>query len=66
MKCRTGVKKALKGGELKYDPNAKGLKVVFDLTANAYRMINANTVYEIRLGGKTYLNNKAQEILTTL
>jgi hypothetical protein len=66
MKCRTGVIAKLKGGELKYDAAAKGLKVVFDLTANAYRMINENTVYELRIKGKTYLGENAKQILSTL
>lgn len=66
MKCRTGVTSKLKGGELKYDPNAKGLKVVFDLTCKAYRMIKENSVYELRIKGKTYLGENAKQILSTL
>jgi hypothetical protein len=66
MKCRTGVIAKLKGGELKYDATAKGLKVVFDLTCNAYRMINENSVYELTIKGKTYLGENAKQILSTL
>jgi len=66
MKCRTGVISNLKGGQLNYDAEAKGLKSVFDLACNGYRMINANTVYELNFSGKTYLGAKAQEILKTL
>ena len=43
MKCRTGVTAKLKGGELPYDPTSKGLKPVFDLACNNYRMVNVNT-----------------------
>lgn len=66
MKCRTGVTKKLKGGQLAFDPTAKGLKVVFDLVANDYRMINVNTVYELTIGGKTYLNENAKKLIFEL
>jgi len=66
MKCRTGVTTKLKGGELPYDPMSKGLKPVFDLACNNYRMVNVNTVYEVSFGGKTYLNDRAKELLITL
>lgn len=66
MKCRTGVISKLRGGELQYDAASKGLKVVFDLACNGYRMINANTVYELRIKGKTYLGETAKQILQTL
>ena len=66
MKCRTGVTANLKGGELPYDPTSKGLKPVFDLACNNYRMVNVNTVYEVSFGGKVYLNDRAKELLITL
>ena len=47
MICRKGVKKHLKGGELMFDPNEKGLAVVFDMKKNAYRMININTLQKL-------------------
>ena len=66
MKCRTGVKSKLKGGELAFDPQAKGLKVVFDMVANGYRMINLNTIYELRIGNKTYLGENARKQIEQL
>ena len=66
MKCRTGVTAKLKGGELPYDPTSKGLKPVFDLACNNYRMINVNTVYEASFQGRVYLGNKAVELIKQL
>ena len=54
MICRKGVKKHLKGGELMFDPNEKGLAVVFDMKKNAYRMININTLEKITVDKATY------------
>ena len=54
MICRKGVKKHLKGGELMFDPNEKGLAVVFDMKKNAYRMININTLEKIVVDKATY------------
>lgn len=44
MICRLGVKKFLKGIGLKFNPENKGLIVVFDMQKNNYRMINLNTL----------------------
>lgn len=49
MVCRTGVKKHLKGGELKHNPAELGHLVVFDVQKKEYRTINLNTVKEISL-----------------
>ena len=54
MICRKGVKKHLKGGELMFDPNEKGLAVVFDMKKNAYRMININTLEKFVVDKATY------------
>lgn len=54
MRCRTGVYKYLKGGELKFSPQSKGLKVVYCLDKKSYRMINLNTISMIRIQGKEY------------
>lgn len=66
MNCRTGVTSKLKGGELAYDPSAKGLKVVYDIKANDYRMVNINTVYELVIQGKRFLNESAKAKLLEL
>ena len=45
---RRKVTKHLKGGELAYDPIEKGLIPVYDLKSEGYRMINSQTVKEIK------------------
>jgi len=40
MNARLGVKAYLKGGELPYDPESKGLIPVYSLDSKGYRMIN--------------------------
>ena len=62
MNCRLGVKKYLKGGELPYDPVAKGLIPVWDLIAakkqdgsEGYRTISINTISSAKIGGKEYI-----------
>lgn len=58
MNCRLGVKKYLHGGELPYDPVAKGLLPVWDpvaaKTSDGYRIINTNTISSAKIGGKEY------------
>lgn len=54
MNCRKGVTKHLKGGELAFNPNAKGLVVVFDAQKKAYRMININTLQSVTIDKATY------------
>ena len=58
MNCRLGVKKYLHGGELPYDPVAKGLLPVWDpvaaKTSDGYRIINTNTILSAKIGGKEY------------
>lgn len=54
MTCRLGVTKHLKGGELGYDAQSKGLLSVYDMSAAGYRMINLDTVTELRANGQVY------------
>lgn len=49
MKCRIGVTKYLKGGELPYDPVEKGLVPVYDMEKQDYRVINIRTIKSISL-----------------
>ena len=51
MVARLGVRKHLKGGELKYDAAACNLLPVFDMEKEEYRMINVSTIQEIKVGG---------------
>lgn len=54
MNCRGRVLKGLTGGELKFDPESKGLITVFDMQACQYRMINCDTIQEVTVGGVTF------------
>ena len=54
MNCMFGVKKHLKGGELKFDPLARAMLVVFDTQKKAYRMINLETISNIASKGVEY------------
>ena len=54
MNCRLGVKKHLKGGELKYNPTEKNLLPVFDMEKQSYRMINVSTIKEVRYNHQNF------------
>ena len=54
MNCRLGVKKHLHGGKLAFDALEKGLIPVFDLKKAGYRMINLNTIIELKCNKETY------------
>jgi hypothetical protein len=55
---RTGVYKSkktpLKGGSLGYLPSDFGLVSIFDMQLQAYRMVNINTLSELKVSGETY------------
>lgn len=55
MNARLGVKVYLKGGELGYDAESKGLLPVFDVKTGAYRVINLNTITNLKIGKNTYI-----------
>ena len=54
MICRLGVKKYVNGKGLKYDPIERGLLGVFDMQKEAYRMVNLNTISNIKMKGVEY------------
>jgi hypothetical protein len=54
MNARLGVKAYLKGGDLPYDAASKGLIPVFDIPKRAYRMININTISDLKIGNNEY------------
>jgi len=54
MNARLGVKAYLKGGELPYNPEEKGLIPVYDIKKGEYRMINVNTITNIKIGNKEF------------
>lgn len=57
MVCRRGVRSKLRGGELGYNAREKSLLPVFDMNKptddgrGAYRMINCETLQELRFKG---------------
>lgn len=58
MTCRTGVSKGVNGKGLDFDPQEKGLKVVWSTDAEGYRMINLAQVKEITFNGTTTTYNQ--------
>ena len=54
MNCRLGVKKNLKGVGRRYNPDNFNLLSVYDMQKKAYRMINLETIQEIKIGGQVY------------
>jgi len=58
MTCRKGVKKGLTGGGAKYNPIERGLITVYDVQKGGYRMINFDTLEELKMGGVSYKINK--------
>ena len=54
MNARRGVKKGVKGVGMSYNPTEKDLVVVFDMQKEAFRMINAKTILEIKADKKVY------------
>ena len=54
MNARLGVKKYLKGGELPYDADEKGLIPVYDMKKGDYRMVNVNTIKNLKIGKGEY------------
>ena len=54
MNARLGVKKYLRGGELKFNPDDFNLINVFDMVKKGYRFINADTIQSLKIGNRTY------------
>lgn len=54
MNCRRGVKKGVTGEGMAFDPKTKNLLCVFDLQADAYRMVNLEQLVALRMSGKLY------------
>ena len=55
MNARLRVRSYLKGGELPYDPVAKGLIPVFDIKKLEYRMVNTKTIISAKIGNNEYI-----------
>lgn len=54
MICRLGVKKYLRGGQLRFEPETKNLIVVFDFEKQGYRMINLATLMYLTIAKVKY------------
>ncbi len=54
MNARLGVKAYLKGGELPFNPEQKGLIPVYDIQKKDYRLISINSIYHLKIGNKEY------------
>jgi hypothetical protein len=55
MQARTGVRKYLKGGKLKFDPRSKNLIPVYDIGKRAYRLISCERIEELHHHGTVEL-----------
>jgi hypothetical protein len=56
MLARTGVKKHLKGGELKYNPAECNKLVVWSFDSKGYRTINTDAILKLKHDGDMYIN----------
>jgi ribosomal protein S8E len=54
MNARRGVTKGVKGVGMSYNPSEKQLITVYDMQKGAFRMVNANTITELRADKKVY------------
>lgn len=53
MTARLGVRKGVNGKGLKFDPAEKDLLVVYEMSKDAHRMINLNTIQSITFKNQT-------------
>ena len=63
MNARRGVKKGVKGVGMSYNPTEKDLVVVFDMQKEAFRMINAKTIMEVKADKKVYTFKDGELVL---
>ena len=61
---RMGVRKHLKGGELKYSPSEFGYVIYWDRVKGTYRTLNTNTLTTLRIGKKDYFIIKPNKVET--
>ena len=54
MNARLGVKVYLRGGQLEYDAEEKGLIPVYDVKTKGYRMVNVSTITNLKIGKNEY------------
>lgn len=66
MTCRTGVKKYVTGGGMRYKPLDRGYLSVYDIQAKGYRLINLDTLRSVTLGGVKYTFNSLEVVITIM
>lgn len=54
MNCRLGVKPKSEGKGMKYNPSQRGLLTVYDVKKKNYRMINLDTIVNLKINGKEF------------
>lgn len=62
MNCRKGVKKGVTGRGMNYNPRKKLLIPVYDMQNDGWRMININTLTELKMHGNTFQVLNKQEV----
>lgn len=55
MNARVGIKKGVNGKGLSYNPAPRGLKPIYDVKEMGWRMINLDTIFELKCSGNVYL-----------
>ena len=61
MTARIGVRKGGYGRGMNYNPDDKGLVVVWDLPKQDYRMVNVSTIISFKCGKKV-INNSTNQV----
>lgn len=59
MVARVGVAKDLAGSERNWDPDEKGLLIVYDMQARGYRHIPAEAVRQVKAHKQTHTFDKS-------
>ncbi len=55
MVCRRGVSKYITGKGLRYDPKAKKLLIVFELSIKQYRSFKLERLVSFNISGETFI-----------
>lgn len=54
INCRIGVKKGVNGNGLKFNPTEKGLKTVYDMCKQEWRLLNLETLITLTIDRQSY------------
>jgi hypothetical protein len=54
MRARLGMQRNLTGKGMSFNPATKGLLPVWSADSQGYRMVNLNTVTELKIGNQTF------------